>query len=220
MEQFVVDRLRESLHDRVTTAGPTPDYDAARTTFNAHGPAATRGHRPGPRRRRRRRGGRRGQRPRPPDRGPRRRTQRRGPRDGRSGPGRRPARSTRRHGRSERPGSFASPAARCWEDVDGAAWRHHLAVVGGTFGDTGVGGLTLGGGIGWLSAHPGLHLRQPRPRRGRDRGRREGRGRSRRRPGPALGIARRRRQLRRGHDASSSRRSTRSDPGRLHPTTR
>ena len=43
-----------------------------------------------------------------------------------------------------------------WEDVDTAAWRHHLAVVGGTFGDTGVGGLTLGGGIGWLSGSQGF----------------------------------------------------------------
>ncbi len=43
-----------------------------------------------------------------------------------------------------------------WEDVDAAAWVHHLAVVGGTFGDTGVGGLTLGGGIGWLSGLAGF----------------------------------------------------------------
>ncbi|HEY6013510.1 MAG TPA: FAD-binding oxidoreductase, partial [Candidatus Limnocylindrales bacterium] len=43
-----------------------------------------------------------------------------------------------------------------WDDVDAAAWRHGLAVVGGTFGDTGVGGLTLGGGIGWLMGTQGL----------------------------------------------------------------
>ncbi len=43
-----------------------------------------------------------------------------------------------------------------WEDVDAAAWAHHLTVVGGTFGDTGVGGLTLGGGIGWLSGVGGF----------------------------------------------------------------
>ena len=43
-----------------------------------------------------------------------------------------------------------------WEDVDTAAWRHHLAVVGGTVVDTGVGGLTLGGGIGWLSGLAGF----------------------------------------------------------------
>ena len=43
-----------------------------------------------------------------------------------------------------------------WDDVDTAAWKHHLAVVGGTFGDTGVAGLTLGGGIGWLSGLQGF----------------------------------------------------------------
>jgi FAD/FMN-containing dehydrogenase len=43
-----------------------------------------------------------------------------------------------------------------WDDVDAAAWKHHLAVVGGTFGDTGVAGLTLGGGIGWLSGIQGF----------------------------------------------------------------
>ena len=43
-----------------------------------------------------------------------------------------------------------------WEDVDTAAWKHHLAVVGGTVVDTGVGGLTLGGGIGWLSGLRGF----------------------------------------------------------------
>ena len=34
MEQFVVDRLRASLHERVTTPDH-PDYDGARATFNA-----------------------------------------------------------------------------------------------------------------------------------------------------------------------------------------
>ena len=43
-----------------------------------------------------------------------------------------------------------------WDDVDPATQRHGLAVPGGTFGDTGVGGLTLGGGIGWLIGTAGL----------------------------------------------------------------
>jgi FAD/FMN-containing dehydrogenase len=43
-----------------------------------------------------------------------------------------------------------------WNDIDAAAFVHGLAVPGGTFGDTGVGGLTLGGGIGWLMPVAGL----------------------------------------------------------------
>jgi len=43
-----------------------------------------------------------------------------------------------------------------WEDVDAAAFAHGLAVPGGTFGDTGIGGLTLGGGLGWLMPVAGL----------------------------------------------------------------
>jgi FAD/FMN-containing dehydrogenase len=43
-----------------------------------------------------------------------------------------------------------------WNDVDAAAFSHGLAVPGGTFGDTGIGGLALGGGIGWLMPIAGL----------------------------------------------------------------
>jgi len=43
-----------------------------------------------------------------------------------------------------------------WGDVDAAAWEHGLATVGGTVADTGVGGLTLGGGYGALSGQRGL----------------------------------------------------------------
>jgi FAD/FMN-containing dehydrogenase len=45
-----------------------------------------------------------------------------------------------------------------WEDLDPACLRHGLATPGGTFGDTGVAGLTLGGGIGHLIGLHGLTL--------------------------------------------------------------
>ena len=43
-----------------------------------------------------------------------------------------------------------------WLDVDTATTAHGLAVPGGTFIDTGIGGLTLGGGLGWLMPVAGL----------------------------------------------------------------
>ena len=43
-----------------------------------------------------------------------------------------------------------------WEDVDRATTAHGMATTGGTFVDTGIGGLTLTGGIGVLMGTAGF----------------------------------------------------------------
>jgi FAD/FMN-containing dehydrogenase len=43
-----------------------------------------------------------------------------------------------------------------WGDVDTETVKYGLCTVGGTVSDTGVGGLTLGGGYGWMSGKYGL----------------------------------------------------------------
>ena len=45
-----------------------------------------------------------------------------------------------------------------WKDVDIKAAEYGLATVGGTVNHTGIGGLTLGGGYGWLSGEHGLTI--------------------------------------------------------------
>ena len=45
-----------------------------------------------------------------------------------------------------------------WRDVDAASQIHGLATPGGLISDTGVAGLTLSGGIGWLRAKHGLSI--------------------------------------------------------------
>jgi FAD/FMN-containing dehydrogenase len=154
MERFVIDRLRESLQDRVLTSAD-PGYDTARSTFNATVqrrpavivrvrsdedvvaavvaagdlglPIAVRG-------------------------------------GGHGVAGHAMADRALVIDLRDRRAVEVDPKAKIvrveggalWEDLDAAAWAHHLAVVGGTYGDTGVGGLTLGGGIGWLSGVQGF----------------------------------------------------------------
>ena len=56
---------------------------------------------------------------------------------------------------AERRVATAGPGV-VWAELDGATQEHGLAVTGGEVSDTGVAGLTLGGGFGWLKRTCGL----------------------------------------------------------------
>ena len=43
-----------------------------------------------------------------------------------------------------------------WAELNAATAEHGLAVTGGAISSTGIAGLTLGGGLGWLMAKHGL----------------------------------------------------------------
>lgn len=61
-------------------------------------------------------------------------------------------------------GSYVDPARRrarvqggaTWNDYNRATYQHGLATTGGVVSTTGVAGLTLGGGIGWLMGRYGM----------------------------------------------------------------
>ena len=88
-------------------------------------------------------------------------------------------------------------AGATWGDFNHATHAFGLATTGGIISTTGVTGLTLGGGIGYLCAGVRTFDRQPPLRRCGHRGRKVPHRQRTRERGPVLGAARWRRELRR-----------------------
>jgi FAD/FMN-containing dehydrogenase len=86
-----------------------------------------------------------------------------------------------------------------WSELDRATQRYGLATTGGIISHTGIGGLTLGGGLGHLMRKHGLTVDNLLGVELVTRDRRAGARRRRDRAGAVLGPARRRRQLRDRH---------------------
>ena len=180
------------------TGPEDPGYEEARKVYNAMIDRRPALDRPLCRCRGRREGRLLRPRPRDPARGPRRRPQRRRPGH---------LRRRRRHRPLGLKEIEVDPGARTvrvgggctWGDVDAATHEHGLATPSGIISTTGVGGLTLGGGIGHLTRKCGLtidNLLEAEVVLASGERVRAARGRERR---PLLGDPRRRRQLRRRH---------------------
>jgi hypothetical protein len=57
--------------------------------------------------------------------------------------------------------TVAAQGGATWAELNAAAGMHGLAVTGGAVSTTGIAGLTLGGGLGWLMAKHGWRPMAP-----------------------------------------------------------